>query len=58
MLMIKESKSDIEIRGEHLIELNPLPKPRSAFLWRFWLQRGILHPRIRPVQRLVSFWIT
>ena len=41
MLMIKESKSDIEIRGEHLIELNPsLPNPAALF-WRFQLQRGI-----------------
>jgi hypothetical protein len=29
---------------EHLIELNPPPKPRSAFLLRFQLQRGIFAP--------------
>jgi len=44
MLMIKESKSDIEIRGEH-------PKPRSAFL-ALSAAAGHLHPRIRPGQFL------
>jgi len=41
MLMIKESKSDIEIRGGASDRAEPsLPNPAALF-WRFQLQRGI-----------------